>query len=74
MRDLPTFVCICNNGVLPVALNPLAEEQVSISSASLSLSDHINVFPFNEPRLHLGRLLGLRIGAGRLEKHEDVVA
>lgn len=54
MRGLLTFVCVCTNGVLPVALNPLVEAQVSISSASLSLSDHITVFPFNEPRLHLG--------------------
>jgi hypothetical protein len=67
MQGLPTFICVYNNSMLPVALNPFAQAQASISSAAPTLSDHITIFPFNEPRL------GLRISAGRLEKHEDVV-
>jgi hypothetical protein len=57
-------------------LNPLAKAQASISRLTtlhlgLYPSHHI-VFPFNEPPR--ARLLpGLRIGAGGLEKHEDVV-
>jgi hypothetical protein len=34
---------------------------------------YLVVFPFNKPRLDLGCLLSLGIGAGRREKYEDIV-
>ena len=77
MSSPSTFVCACNDGVLPVPLGPPAEVQASISRATalyliLHLS-HLVVFPFNNPRLDLGCLLGLGIGAGGREKYEDMV-
>lgn len=77
MSSLSTFVCSCNDSVLLVPLSPPAEAQASISKAvALYLILHLSylvVFPFNKPRLDLGCLLGLEIGAGRREKYEDVV-
>jgi hypothetical protein len=59
MRGLFTFVCACNDGVLPVnaQLNLHAAKQASIPRPaalylSLCLSCYI-VFPFNEPGLEL---------------------
>ncbi|KAF1953558.1 hypothetical protein CC80DRAFT_494454 [Byssothecium circinans] len=37
MSGLSTFVCACNDGVLPVTLNPLAEAQASISRVAHSI-------------------------------------
>jgi hypothetical protein len=34
ISSLSNFVCDCNDSVLPVTLNPLAEVQASISSAA----------------------------------------
>jgi hypothetical protein len=60
MQSLSTFICVCNDGVLPVTLNRRP-----------TLSHHI---PLQQAETRSRLLLGPGIGAGGLERHEDVVA
>ena len=72
MLGLSNFVCVCNDGVLPVTLNLLVEAQAPISRAA-ALSSVLYppvVFPFNEPR----RALGCLVQESAPVEQEDVVA
>jgi hypothetical protein len=75
MLGLSNFVCVCNDGVLPVTLNPPVEAQPPISrAAALSSVLYPPVCVRLQRAETSSRLLGLGIGAGGLEKQEDVVA
>jgi hypothetical protein len=74
---LPPSSCACNNGVVLVTPNPLAEAQASTSSVTAlfyltPLLSHC--VPFHRINTRSRLPLGLGIGGGGLVKYKDVVA
>ncbi|KAF1965123.1 hypothetical protein BU23DRAFT_561303 [Bimuria novae-zelandiae CBS 107.79] len=49
MQRFSTLVCACNNGVLPITLNPLAKAQASIYGARPTLSYHLPLLSHHIP-------------------------
>ena len=72
MQCFSTFVCACNDGVAPVTLNPLAKAPPAFYL--IVYLSYLIVSPSTSRHwISAACLLGLGIGAGGREKHEDVV-
>ena len=77
MSSYSTFVCACNDGVLPVTPGPPGEAQASISmAAALYLSlylSHLIGFSLQRAETSPRLPLGLGTGYGGLERRKDGV-